>query len=122
MPCAVTTGGGVRLRAGGTLRQIKHEQQKAAYLPSSSYSWYSSVKRVQVVVAMMFPPRTAAGVRNERRVAADRRTSGLVSAHLKPPGGAADTRERHTRFRLGRTDGRTDGGFSSLPGEEDGLF
>lgn len=60
---------------------------KAAYLPSSSYSWYSSVKRVQVVVAMMPPPRTGAGVRNARCVAADGRTSGSVSAHLRPPGG-----------------------------------
>lgn len=63
----------------------KRETYKAPYLPSSSYSWYSSVKRVQVVVAMMFffsPPRTVAGVRNARCVAADGRTSGHS---LRPP-------------------------------------
>lgn len=41
---------------GGTKRQDKHDAHynvEAAYFPSSSYSWYSSVNRVEVAVVAM---------------------------------------------------------------------
>lgn len=46
-------GGGGSLLGHGASRLHAGDRCKHTYLPSSSYSWYSSVKRVQVVVAMM---------------------------------------------------------------------
>lgn len=142
--CGAVRGRALGWRGGGS-GCMRHPRTlgkawkgKAPYLPSSSYSWYSSVKRVQVVVAMMgfvvffFPPRTVVGVRNARCVAADGRTSGHS---LRPPpnlrtvqllAGARTSTLTHTRTRSqtrsrarNNAQGSADGG---LVCGEDGLF
>ena len=76
-PGSVRTQGQAHMRN----KQIKIINKCDAYLPSSSYSWYSSVKRVQVVVAMMQDgcgsPECAV-----RRCGPGRTSGSLVSAHL----------------------------------------
>lgn len=95
----------------------------AAYLPSSSYSWYSSVKRVQVVVAMMFPPRTGVRVPSHKcTVCLYLHTGGprsQVSAHLRPPDGGVLQLQAGTHTHAPGSDVS---GLSALPSNEDALF
>lgn len=106
--------GSVRTQGQAHRRNVKCN----AYLPSSSYSWYSSVKRVQVVVAMM---QDGCGrVRNARCVAADGENLGLCSLRppLRPPDGSAAATHAftHTHRERGRDTRGSDRqlrGFSS---------
>ena len=115
--------GSITPRFGSVRTQVQAHRRNVkcnAYLPSSSYSWYSSVKRVQVVVAMM---QDGCGrVRNARCVAADGENLGLCSLRppLRPPDGSAaathaftHTQRERERERETRGSDRQLRGFSS---------
>lgn len=99
----------------------KRETCKAPYLPSSSYSWYSSVKRVQVVVAMVgfFP---SSGGRRSPECAVrrcGRENLGTQSPPTsEPPDGSAAGRRAHT-YTLTHTPADA---FTSAHGWDDGDF